>query len=147
MHKETIKKAEDIVASRTVKNRTYRGEICVLTLIDNKGYPYSTTITAGKSEGIKKIWFGTTAESNKLKYIATNNKASVCFSSETYSISLIGNVMVVDLTDTIKNEIWYDGLDWANSSKVIIFETNKYNIFITDDNSKTSRILNGEFNL
>ena len=35
MSQETIKKAADIIAANTVKNKTFNGEICTLTLIDS----------------------------------------------------------------------------------------------------------------
>ncbi|MCL2413570.1 MAG: pyridoxamine 5'-phosphate oxidase family protein [Bacteroidales bacterium] len=134
MNHETIKKAEQIIADRTVKNRKYNNEICVLTLIDENGYPYSTVITPGRSDGLTTLWFGTNAESKKLGYIEKNNKASVCFPSETYNITLIGEVEVLEATDENKqNVMWYDGLDHTNSSKIIIFKTKCYSIFLVTE--------------
>ena len=133
MGEATIKKAEEIIAGRTVKDRKYNNEMCVLTLIDDKGYPYSTVITPGKSDGIKTIWFGTNDESTKLGYIAKNNKASVCFPSEAYNITLIGETEVLEATDENKeNVMWYDGLDHTNSNKIIVFKTKRYSIFLID---------------
>jgi len=136
MSKQAIEKAGAIISSRTVKNGKYNNETCVLTLIDENGYPYSSVITAGKSDGIKALWFGTSDESNKLKYIAKNNKASVCFPSDTYNISLTGEIEVIEATDeNKKNIMWYDGLNETNATKILAFKTLKYSIFLIEGES------------
>jgi|GEM_PF-4200206 len=52
---DVLKISEEIVASKTVKNLVYNNEFCVLLLIDDIDYPYSSTITPTKAEGIKKL--------------------------------------------------------------------------------------------
>ncbi|MDF2871849.1 MAG: pyridoxamine 5-phosphate oxidase-related FMN-binding protein [Anaerocolumna sp.] len=132
MNKEIIARAAEIVASKTDGgNEGY----CVLALIDNEGYPTTSTISASKAEGINWITFCTGLGSNKTRRIEKCNRASVCFDSIDHNITLVGTIEVI--TDPeIKKEMWYKGLEnHFNGSDdpdycVLCFKTDRYNLLV-----------------
>lgn len=136
MNKEIIKKAEEIICENTVHLAAINPEpYCVLSLIDENGYPTQSTLTASKANGINSLTFCTGLTSNKAKRIEKCNLASVCFCHTTYNITLVGTIEII--TDMkIKQEMWYDGLknhftgaDDPNYC-VLNFQTKRYNLFI-----------------
>jgi general stress protein 26 len=132
MNEEIIARAGEIVASKTGGgNEGY----CVLALIDNDGFPTTSTISASKADGINWITFCTGIGSNKTKRIEKCNRASVCFDSIDHNITLVGTIEV--LTDPqIKKEMWYKGLEnHFNGPEdpnycVLRFRTNRYNLLV-----------------
>ncbi len=108
---------------------------CALGLIDYDGSPTISTITASKSDGINWITFCTGLNSRKSKRINQCNRASVCFNSDGYNITLVGTIEII--TDLeIKKEMWYGGLinhfsgpDDPNYC-VLRFTTERYNLFV-----------------
>lgn len=136
MHKEAIAKAGEIILKNTVCNAPEGSErYCVLALIDANGYPTASTITAAKADGISRIYFCTGLSSNKVDRIKKCGRASVCFCSPAYNITLVGAIEI--LTDAkIKKEMWYDGLAHHFSGDddpgycVLRFSTERYNFFI-----------------
>lgn len=125
-----IKKANDIVMKQSGL-----GSHCVISLLDHEGYPTTSTITASKADGITDIYFCTGIESNKALRLKNNNQASVCFSSEDYNITLVGNVNIL-MDEGVKKEMWYGGLENHFSGPedlqycVLHFKTKRYNILI-----------------
>ncbi|MCL2077583.1 MAG: pyridoxamine 5'-phosphate oxidase family protein [Oscillospiraceae bacterium] len=121
-----IKKAEEIIISQ--RN-------CVLTLIDKDGYPSSSVITVSKADGIKFLTFCTGIDSNKAVRISGCNRASVCFGSEEYGVSLSGDVEIVTEPE-VKKEMWYEGLehyfkDYNDPNYCVIkFTAKRYSLFI-----------------
>lgn len=116
---------------------THCGEdtYCTLGLIDIDGGPSVSTITAAKADGINWITFCTGQLSPKVSRIKKCNKASVCFNSPEYNITLNGTIEII--TDPqIKKEMWYNGL--ANNFRgyddpaycVLKFTTEKYNLLV-----------------
>lgn len=104
MNEEIISRAEEIVAQNTGE-RTY----CTLALIDLEGYPTVSTITASKADGINWLTFCTGLGSDKTNRILKCNRASVCFNSNEYNITLVGIIDII--TDpNVKKEMWYGGL-------------------------------------
>ncbi|MCL2370932.1 MAG: pyridoxamine 5'-phosphate oxidase family protein [Firmicutes bacterium] len=138
MSKNLITKAEKIVKANTVKNGVYQGEVCVMTLIDEDGYPSASVITPAKADGIKSLWFASNLDSQKVAQLKKNNRASVCFCSDEYSVSLTGEVKI--LTDTAtKKQLWYKGLEDNYEGGindplycVLHFVTKKYDIFLNN---------------
>ncbi len=130
MHKELIKKAEDIICQRSGE-----GSYCTLSLIDRNGYPAASTITVSKVDGIRKLAFGTGLSSNKVNRIGNTNMASVCFNSDSYSITLLGKIEV-STDPQIKRKMWYRGLENHFSGPedpsfcVLLFTTEQYSLFI-----------------
>ena len=130
MTENIIKKAGDIISKNTRENG-----YCVLALIDDEGYPASSTISASKTNGIKEVAFCTGLNSPKAKRIKNSNKASVCFNAPDYSITLLGTIEI--LTDPqIKKEMWYDGLKHHFTGPedpnycVLKLTTKQYSLFI-----------------
>lgn len=130
MHEEIIAKAAEIIRKNTGEE-TY----CVLALIDLDGFPTASTITASKADGIRSITFCTGLGGTRTKRIDRCNRASVCFNSPEYNITLVGTIEVV--TDPeVKKEMWYGGL--ANhfsgpedpSYCVLRFNTQRYNLLV-----------------
>lgn len=128
--KSLIEKASDIAIKQSGL-----GTHCVLSLLDHEGYPTTSTITVSKADGIKDIYFCTGLESNKSLRIKKNNQASVCFNSEDYNITLVGNIDI-QTNEAIKKEMWYGGLENHFSGPedsqycVLHFKTKRYNILI-----------------
>lgn len=130
MHQELVKKAGEII-----EKNTGAGTYCVLALIDLDGYPAASTITASKADGIKWITFCTGLGSTRVKRICQCNRASVCFNSDEYNITLVGTMEV--LTDPrIKKEMWYGGLSNHFSGPedpdycVLRFNTERYSLLV-----------------
>lgn len=93
MNEEIIVKAQEILKNRASKEQGS----CVLAQIDIDGFPTAATISPSKIDGIHSITFCTGIGSNWAKRIEKNNRASVCFNSETeqYNITLVGMIEVV----------------------------------------------------
>jgi len=130
MNHDLIKQAGEII-----EKNTGEGTYCVLALMDMDDYPTASTITASKADGINWITFCTGLGGRRTNRINKCNRASVCFNSDDYNITLVGEMEV--LTDPeIKKEMWYDGL--ANhfsgpedpSYCVLRFKTKRYNLFL-----------------
>lgn len=130
MHEELIAKAGEIVSKNT-------GEAgyCVLALLDEDGYPTASTISAAKADGIRFMTFCTGISSPKFERIKKCNRASVCFNSMEYNITLVGTIEVTTEPD-IKKEMWYDGLAHHFSGPedpdycVLQFKAERYNLLV-----------------
>ncbi|MCL2402345.1 MAG: pyridoxamine 5'-phosphate oxidase family protein [Oscillospiraceae bacterium] len=132
--KNAIEKASDIIRERATFG-TYNNQYCVLAQEDMDGQLTAAVITPAKSEGIKWITFCTGLDSNKAKRIARDNRAAVCFDSDSYSITLQGRLEI--LTDAeSKHAHWYDGMGGHYSGPddpeycVLKFHTEKYRLFV-----------------
>ena len=136
MNQELIKKAGAIVARHSMhSNLPDTIPFCALGMLDADGSPTVSAITAMRSEGIAWMTFGTGLTSNKVHRLTHSNKASVCFLSETYNVSLVGTLEV--LTDpAVKRENWYEALGMHFSGPedpnycVLKFTTQRYNLLI-----------------
>jgi len=130
-----IEKANEIIKKNTVTNGTFNGEICIISLIDEKGFPTASVITPAKSDGINWLTFGTLLNDNRAQRSLSNKRASICFSSEEYCINLVGEIEVITEAD-VKQEMWYDGLSFHFSGPeddnycVLKFITKRYKLFI-----------------
>lgn len=137
-----IARAAELINSRT----DYIGEgmegWVTLSLIDENGYPTSSTVSISKADGINWISFLSYTNGRIAKRIKNSNKACVCISSSEYHISLTGTVEII--TDPeIKKEHWqeiitkhygadYNNPDWA----VFRFTTETYNLFFASDDTE-----------
>lgn len=135
-HKELIEKAGQIIKERSGHGAGPDAQFyCALGLIDLDGSPTVSAITAAKNDGIRWITFDTGLASNKAKRIANNNRASLCFCSNAYNITLVGSMEVLTDPD-VKKEMWYAGMGYHFSGPedegycVLKFTTERYNIFI-----------------
>ena len=138
MNTKIIVMANEIIEKNTVKNGTFNGEICVISLIDENGYPTASVITPSKSDGIHWLTFCTMLNDNRAKRSLANKRASVCFSGSEYCINLVGDIEVITSTD-VKEEMWYDGLAYHFSGTddpnycVLKFSTKRYKLFINGE--------------
>ena len=130
MNKKIISRAGEIVNQNTGE-RTY----CALALIDLDGYPTVSTITVSKADGINWLTFCTGLGSDKAHRIIKCNRASVCFNSNEYNITLVGTIDIITDPD-VKKEMWYGGLVNHFSGPqdpnycVLRFKTESYNLLV-----------------
>jgi|GEM_PF-131232 len=147
MNQEIVKRAEQVIASKAnyvagdgVDAGMY-GYV-TLSLIDENGYPTSSTLTIARADGINWITFATSMDSNKAMRAAKCNRASVCLASSEYNISLVGKIEVVDNPEC-KKASWCDVMDggphWSGYDDpnfcVLCFTTERYNLYFADDDS------------
>ncbi|MCL2601100.1 MAG: pyridoxamine 5'-phosphate oxidase family protein [Treponema sp.] len=134
MDREIIEKVTEIISTKNSPT----GINCVLSLIDLDGYPTASAIQVSKSDGINRLTFSTSLDSNKIKRIEKNGRASVCFFQEEpsyYNITFVGKIEVSTDADT-KRENWTDfhGEVFAGpddeSYCVLKFATERYKFFI-----------------
>ena len=138
MLQKIIERASEIITKNTVNGGEYRGQYCVLALIDLEGYPTASVITPSKANGITQVWLCTGLASDKVKRLEKSDKASICFSSAEYNISLVGKIEIK--TDIVtKKEMWYPGLEHHFSGIddpnycVLCFTASRYNFFVDGD--------------
>ena len=143
MNQEIIAKAEAAIAKRAlIANEGY----CTVTTIDENGYPTSSTISASKADGIRRLVFGSTLNSDRVNRIKKCDRACVCINSGEYHVSLVGTIEV--LTDPqAKQEAWYDwlkeyfsGADDPNFC-ALRFTTERYNLYFMDGEMEDAGIL------
>lgn len=130
-----MKKALQKRAAEIVAQNTGTGTHCVLAQLDLDGAPTAAAVTAAGAEGIRVITFGTGLGSNKAKRIAKDNRASVCFCSEEYNITLIGTMEIVTDLQT-RRDSWYAGMENHFPGPedpnycVLRFTTTRYNLLV-----------------
>jgi len=138
MSREIIKKAIEIVTANTINGGEFIGQHCVISLIDEAGFPTASVITPSKSDGMNWLTFGTFLNDNRANRAKNCNRASVCFSAPEYCINLVGEVEVITSPE-IKQEMWYDGLSYHVSGPddpnycVLKFTTKRYKLFINGE--------------
>ena len=134
MNQEIIKRAEEVIAGKESRGD---GGYCVLALIDKEGYPTASTLSVSKADGIKQMTFCTGLESNKAIRIKDCSRASICFTSAEYNITLVGDIEIVTDSET-KKEMWYNGLEYHFTGAddpnycVLRFTTKRYSLFFVD---------------
>ncbi|MCL2376322.1 MAG: pyridoxamine 5'-phosphate oxidase family protein [Defluviitaleaceae bacterium] len=139
MHQDIIARAGDVINSRS----DYIGEgmdgYVVLSLIDENGYPTSSTVTISKADGVNWMTFIGDIDGNKEKRIRKCSKASVCLASNNYNITLVGTMEI--LTDpAVKKEHWQKVFQEAYNANydnpqycILRFNTEHYNLFFADN--------------
>ena len=131
---DAIIKAGEIIKKRTASG-TYNNQYCVLAQEDLDGHLTAAVITPAKSDGIKKITFCSGLKSNWVKRVERDNRAALCFASDSYSITLRGRIEILTDEESIK-ENWYSGLEnhfsgYDNPNLCILqFTTEVYKLFI-----------------
>ena len=136
MNQSIITRAAEIVAANTVKNGTFNGEICNLSLIDEAGYPTTSVLTPAASDGINWLTLCTMLESNAPRRIAKCSHAGISFTSTEYCVNLVGEIEIITAA-AVKHEMWYDGLSYHFPSGVddpnycvLKFTTKRYKLFV-----------------
>lgn len=129
MNETLLTRAGEIVAQNTGM-----GTHCALALIDLDGSPTVSTITASQGEGIQWLTF-CTGFGTRTQRIAHSNRASVCFNSPQYNITLVGSIEVITDPAT-KQQMWYSGLANHFSGPedpgycVLRFTTERYSLLV-----------------
>ena len=137
MNQKVIEKAGEIIKSRA-NYINDGGEVATIALIDENGYPTASVKTISRAEGIKWVTFNTSLDTEAVKRIKNNNKASICINSSNYNISLTGTIEILTDQET-KNENWFEPMagQWSGAEApefcVLRFNTESYNIFIFNE--------------
>ena len=139
MNQQIIKKAEEIIKSKTAEVNMGAG--VTLSLLDSDGYPTTSCLSISKADGIKSLTFCITLDSNKAIRAKNNSKASVCIFGDDYeggayyNITLVGDAEI--LTDAAsKKEAWYEGMEEHCGGPddpnycVLRFNTKRYNLWV-----------------
>jgi len=140
MNEQIIKKAGDVIASKANYVGGGMEGYAVLSLIDENGYPSASTLTIARADGINWLTFATSPDSNKIKRIAKNKKASVCIASSGYNITLVGTIEVIEDPE-LKKTMFFEPMKhmWSGPEDpnfyVVKFNTERYNLFFADDES------------
>jgi len=136
MNHEIIKKTEEIITAKADFNGGFEG-YATLTLIDEAGYPTSSTLSVVKADGIKWLTFISALSANPAKRIEKCNRACVCINSSEHHISLVGTVEVLADKKT-KKIMWeevfagyYNGPEDPDLC-VLRFHTEHYNLYFID---------------
>ena len=138
MNPDILTQAANIVAENTVNGGEFHGQICVLSLIDEAGFPTSSVLTPSKAEGIHRLTLCTMLDSNSVKRIANCNRASVCFATGEHCINLVGEIELLTSAD-VKHDMWYDGLSYHFTGPddpnycVLKFTTKRYKLFLNGE--------------
>jgi len=149
MSDKAIAKAEEIIKSKTAA--VNMGVGVTLSLLDNEGYPTTSTLSISKADGIRQITFAGTLDSNKAKRAKKDSRASICIfdddyeSGAYYNITLVGDIEVVT-DDETKKETWYPGLEeyYPNGGIddpnycVLKFTTKRYNLWVDMEEKETT---------
>ncbi|MCL1882019.1 MAG: pyridoxamine 5'-phosphate oxidase family protein [Oscillospiraceae bacterium] len=137
-----VKRAGELINSKTGYIGNGMGGYAVVTLIDENGYPSSSTMSISKADGVKWLTFLTDSNGVKAKRISNCNKACVCLASSEYHISLTGTAEIIT-DNAVKKENWqqpivdyfkanHDDPNWA----VLRFTAETYNVFFADDDTE-----------
>ena len=138
MNKDIIAKAAKIVEESSVQGGEFRGQICVLSLIDSDGFPTASVLTPSKADGINWVTFATLLDENRAIRSANCNRASVCFGTTEHCVNLVGEIEVITSAD-VKREMWYDALKGYFTGPddpgycVLKFTTKRYKLFINGE--------------
>ena len=74
-------------------------------VIDENGYPSVSAISLSNPENISELYFTTTMDSNKVKRLQKNNKASIhCYTVDN-NITLVGEAEIISDQET-KSKYW-----------------------------------------
>ena len=138
MNQDFITKAARIVEENSIQGGEYRGQICVLSLIDDEGFPTSSILTPSKADGINWITFCTLMDENRAKRSIRCKRASVCFGTTAYCINLVGEIEIIASAE-MKNEMWYGACkNWFTGIEdpnyvVLRFKTKRYKFFFNGE--------------
>ena len=140
MNPDIIKRANELINSKTNYIGGGMEGYAILSLIDENGYPTASALTIAKADGINWLTFATSSDSNKAMRVGKCNRASVCIASSEYNVTLVGTVEVVTDIET-KKATWLPIMDgnpyWTSYDDpnfcVLRFNAERYNIYFADD--------------
>ena len=82
-------------------------QFLTLSSVTDEGYPRVCSMAKMKNEGFSVIWFSTGSGSVKVANFRRNARAGVCYYDESDSVTVIGEVEIVDDPE-FKREQWAD---------------------------------------
>jgi len=147
INQEIIQRASKVINSK----KDYIGDgmegYVVLSLINEEGYPTSSTMTISKADGINWLTFISDVDGTKARRIAKSNKACVCLASSEYNITLVGTAEII--TDlAIKKAHWQSIFAEAYNAgpddpefAILRFTTEHYNLFFASDDTEAKGVL------
>lgn len=131
MNEKIIERAGEVIAEK-INNSAQN--FCTLALINTDGYPYTTTISIKKADGIRWLIL-TTGKSAKTDMIERCNKASICVNAAEYHIALTGTIELLTDPD-VKKELWNDNMKeyysgWDDPNYCVLkFTTERYSLLV-----------------
>jgi len=133
------KMSEKIIARTTeILNKSVDG-LMTFAVLDENGYPSASVVTITNVDGIKEIMFCSGLDSNKAKRVQNCGKASLCYFTGEFNITLVGTAEI--LTDPeIKARNWRDGWEWIfpeghNDPNFCVFrfKTERYSLYVDNE--------------
>jgi len=111
-------------------------------VIDESGYPSTSAISLINPENISELYFTTTMDSNKVKRLQKNNKASInCFTNMN-NMTLVGEAEIFSDQETkskywqnwveLGSDIYPDGISDPNYC-FVKFTTKRVNLWIDEE--------------
>jgi len=94
-------------ANKLIRTFAYAG----FGVMDENGYPSISAISLLNPETISELYFATTMDSNKVKRLQKNNKASINCYTSTNNITLVGETELFSDQET-KSKYWENWQDW-----------------------------------
>lgn len=82
------------------------GDVTVAS-VNEEGYPRICVVAKLKSEGFQTIYFSTGSSGTKTRHFRKNPKSSVCYYKDGNSVTLVGEVEIVEDMN-IKKSLWFD---------------------------------------
>ncbi len=104
MNEVLINKAEQLLTKCSV---------CSVASVSECGYPRICLLAPLKTKGIKEFWFSTGASGTKVRHFKSNSKAGVTFFDGGDSVTLTGNMEIVDDKKT-KDDLWNEWRDFLS---------------------------------
>lgn len=98
MSMDFFKKAEELLNSC---------EDIEVASINEDGYPRVCVVSKLESEGFDTIFFSTGTSGTKANHFKKNSKSSVCYHDEHNSVTLVGEMEIVEDME-IKKRVWQD---------------------------------------
>ena len=95
-------------ANELIRTFAYAG----FGVIDETGCPSVSAVSLLNPESISELYFAATMDSNKVKRLQKNNKASVNCYTSTNNITLVGEAEIISDPET-KNKLWQSWQDWV----------------------------------
>lgn len=84
-----------------------RCDFLTLASVNEEGYPRCCVMVKMKAEGYRTIWFSTGNSGKKTSHFRKTPKASVCYYEENDSVTLVGDIEIVDDME-MKRALWGD---------------------------------------
>ena len=149
MNEKVIARAGEIIRSKSAEGQMGSG--VAISLIDDEGYPTTSSVSISKADGIKVLTFCTTMDSNKAKRAMACNRAAVCIfdddyeGNSCYNITLVGTIEIVTDIEA-KKEIWIQGMEEYCSGPedenfcALRFTTKRYNLWVDMGEEVTGRL-------